>query len=129
MISRKSLVPALGAMFGLALTVASVSALSTFSNREYLTFTGPVALPGVTLGAGTYTFEIANPETGADVIVVRNRQTWQVCFLGITHSAVRPAGLPEDRSVTFGESARGVAPPILAWYPSGESTGRAFIYR
>jgi hypothetical protein len=40
------------------------------AQTTYLTFSGPVALPGATLGAGTYVFEVANPSTSGDVIRV-----------------------------------------------------------
>lgn len=128
MVMRRSLLMMLGALVGLTLTVG-VSAMSTIDSREHLTFSGPVGLPGVTLAAGTYTFSIANPDGGRDVIVVRNRMNNQVCYLGFTMRAPRPNGLREDRSVVLAEAARGHVAPIVGWYPRGESSGHTFIYR
>jgi hypothetical protein len=34
---------------------------SLASHQTFLTFSGQVALPGVSLSAGTYTFELADP--------------------------------------------------------------------
>ena len=49
-----------------AVVLASLTAPvhgGTLEKTMYLTFSGPVRLPGVTLAAGTYEFEIANPLT------------------------------------------------------------------
>jgi hypothetical protein len=47
----------------------------------------------------------------------------------MTMRVERNPGTGTDRQVVLGESPRGVAPPILAWYPEGGSTGHQFIYR
>src|ERR671933_114347 len=70
----------------------------------YLTFSGPVRLPGVTLNAGTYVFEIANPMSTADLVVVRGRAPQKAFYLGITRAVVRPAGSRGERPVTLGEA-------------------------
>jgi hypothetical protein len=132
MFTRTSLITACGALLGLALVATTLSVVpnaSTLNRLEYLTFSGPVALPGVALGAGTYAFEVANPEASADVIRVRSRATKQVIFLGFTMGVERPAGTGRDRSVLLGEAAAGVAVPIVVWYPNGEAMGHKFIYR
>jgi hypothetical protein len=132
MCNRSAVIRACGALLGFAVavgTVAALSAAAVLSNRlEYLTFSGPVGLPGVTLAGGTYAFEVANPVASADIIRVRNRATNEVVFLGFTHRAERPRGMRGDRSVLLGESPRGVAAPILAWYPTGDLLGHEFVY-
>ena len=57
---------------GLA-TVASTHADVETSRTQYLTFTRPVALPGVTLKSGTYIFELADPDAAPDVVRVLSR--------------------------------------------------------
>jgi hypothetical protein len=99
------------------------------TGREYITFSGPVGLPGVTLRAGTYIFEEANLTSSSNLIMVRNKATYQLCFLGFTTPIDRPAGLKHDQSVVLGEAPRGVAPLILAWYPLGETRGHEFIHK
>ena len=76
----------------------------------YLTFSKAVALPGATLGAGTYVFEMANPSTSGDVSVSGASSVRVVC-------------------VTLGEANRNGAPRIAAWFPLGESFGYRFRYR
>ena len=125
---RRSAVAVLGAI-GLALVVTVTSqALGVAGHANHLTFSGAVALPGMVLPAGTYTFEIANPDTSANVVRVASRDG-RIQFLGFTERVRRPEGLPKDSMMSLGESAAAVPPPILAWYPIGTSTGHRFIYR
>ena len=78
---------------GLA-TVASTHA-DEASRTQYLTFTRPVALPGVTLKSGTYIFELADPDAAPDVVRVlsRDRKTvFLTAFTSVDRSArQRPA--------------------------------------
>jgi hypothetical protein len=132
MLTRTSLITVGGALLGLALVATTLSVIpkaSTLDGLEYLTFSGPVALPGVALGAGSYTFEVANPESSRDVVRVRSRATNEVIFLGFTKRVERPAGMRRDRSVMLGEAHAGVAPPILGWYPIDQALGHEFVYR
>jgi hypothetical protein len=128
MFTRNSFMTAGGALVGLVLTTATLSALPR-GNHEYLTFSGPVRLPGVTLGAGTYIFEVADLMSSSDLIRVRNKATYRVAFQGFTIPIDRPAGLRPNQSVVLGEAPKGVPPPILAWYPLGESRGHEFIHK
>ena len=95
----------------------------------YLTFSKAVALPGATLAAGTYVFEMANPSTSGDVIRVSEKAHKRVYFLGFADRISKPASLAADRFVTLGEADRNGAPRITAWFPLGESFGYHFRYR
>jgi len=46
----------------------------------------------------------------------------------LTRPIARPHGMKRDASVSLGEVAAGVAPPVTAWWPQDESTGRQFAY-
>src|SRR6266581_5643239 len=92
----------------LALMVAgSVMAHSNHENR--LTFSRPVALPGVVLPAGSYTFDVAS-DTALDVVVVRNRT--KVFYMGFTNQVLRPTWMPSGGLVMVGEAPANEAPPI-----------------
>jgi hypothetical protein len=112
--------------------LALMATVSThaFSLTRYndLTFSGPVALPGMTLGAGTYRFEIANPTSGANVVRVSNPRTQQVYFMRHTMRVSRPHMLPDDHIVTFGEAPAGEPMPIRIWYPRDGGDGHRFVY-
>jgi hypothetical protein len=121
------------AVVGVALVVAAatVSAgawVGTLQKTTYLTFNQPVALPGTQLSAGTYIFEVATPDSSDAVVRVASRDRSKVYLMAYTRIIDRPAGLPADHLVMFGEAPRGEAPPIRAWFPEGASQGHEFIY-
>src|SRR5262249_9289862 len=64
MTKRCAFLTVLAAAVGLAAAAAAAHAGTNASRLTYLTFSGPVALPGVSLTAGTYAFELAD-STGA----------------------------------------------------------------
>jgi hypothetical protein len=105
------------------------SATGNAERTAYLTFSQAVRLPGVSLGAGTYIFEVANPNTRGNVVRVLSRDRRRAYFLGFTNAIEKPRGLSSEAMISLGESGPGVAPPITAWWPTGEETGREFIYR
>lgn len=121
-------IAAVGALF-LGFAAASPGAWggSAANHTTYLTFSGAVALPGVQLNAGTYIFEVANPETSGNVVRVSSRDRSKIYLLAFTDFIDRPAGLRADQFVSLGEAPRGMAPPVKAWFPPGGS-GRQFIY-
>jgi hypothetical protein len=108
---------------------ASLGASVLANRRTVLTFSAAVALPGTELPAGSYTFQLADPNASSDVVEVLNRNRTRVLYLGLTRRVTRPANLPADRRVIFGEARRGEPVPITAWYPPDESSGYQFLYR
>lgn len=127
MTTRTSLATAFALALGLAISGASVHAWSDASRMTLLTFSGSVGLPGVTLGAGTYAFDLLNPESGSDVVRVRSKDRKHTYFLGMTQRVDRPAGMKADSFITLGEVSKGTVPPIVAGYPGG-ADGRQFLY-
>ena len=117
-----------GIVCGFVFAAAAVEAWSPVGGLTYLTFNRPVALPGVSLGAGTYAFEILNPMGGANVVVVRDRNRQRVYFSGLTNSIDRASTPTRDGAVILGEAGRHEAVPIVAWFPPNTSHGRQFIY-
>lgn len=96
--------------------------------RDHVTFSGAVALPGAVLPAGAYIFEVANPDSSRTVVRVTHRDTRRVHFARFTMRVSRPASLPDDQVVTLGEAPAGEAVPITAWYPSGQPSGHRFVW-
>ena len=125
MFHRKSVLTACGAaILGLVMT-ASGKAGGNPNRTTLLTFSGPVALPGVVLAGGTYAFERADGH--ADIVRVLSRNRSTVYLMAYTRQVERPEGLPAGRPVTFAETSSG-APRIKAWFPLDSSTGHEFIY-
>jgi len=120
---RKSLLVTL--VIGVVVVGASAYAFTTDTN--YLTFSGPIALPGVTLAAGTYVFRTPD---GFDknVVQVMNRAETKSYYMGITRPVSRPRRNSTELLVTIGEAPANQARPIQAWFPLGQTAGHAFIY-
>ena len=126
--TRSTILTALAVAFGLAAGAASAHAWGTASRLTYLTFSGPVALPGVTLDAGTYAFELVDPASSSNIVVVRDRNRTRPFYMGLTMVVPRPAGMDNHSTVSLGEAPRGEPTPIVAWYPPDAPHGLQFIY-
>jgi len=129
MLNNKSLVAATVAC-GLALAAIAAESYGsvTRGDRATLSFNRAVALPGVTLAPGRYTFEIVDDAGQLDIVRVRNAGTNVPEFMGFTHRVPRPDRLRGLSAVTLGEAPRSAAQPIQVWYPADGSDGRQFIY-
>jgi hypothetical protein len=129
MLKNKSLVAATVAC-GLALAAIATESYgsATRDDRATLSFNQAVALPGVTLAPGRYTFEIVDDAGQLNIVRVRNAGTNAPEFMGHTLRVPRPARLRGLSAVTLGEAPRSVAQPIQVWYPADGSDGRQFIY-
>jgi hypothetical protein len=93
----------------------------------YLTFSGPFALPGVSLPAGTYLFEVMQP-TGNALVRVRSHNGRTVYFAGFTRTIRRPTAQGGDVQLLFNEVPPGVTPSVRVWYPRGDPAGHEFMY-
>jgi len=115
----------------LVVLVGAASGANAFTNtsdkRTYFTFSQPVALPGVTLPAGTYMFRLADDTTTRKVIQVTNREGTQSFAMLHTMPVYRPDA-PRDPEVRFMETASGAPIAVRAWWQQGERTGYGFIY-
>jgi hypothetical protein len=114
---------------GLALLTSTVGQAALGSRANQLRFGVAVALPGVVLPVGTYTFEVANPGGTADVVRVWDSAHRRVHFTGFTYRVRRPENMPKNQAIALGEAGRGEPAPIRAWYPVGDTNGFQFIYR
>jgi hypothetical protein len=123
--SRKSLVTAL-AVVVLGLATASIRA-GAASHTTYLSFNRPVSLPGVSLGSGTYIFEVPDAAGDHSLVRVLSRDRKIVYFTAFTHSVNRPAGVKRDRAISFAEGSPNLPQPIAVWWPE-DSAGRQFVY-
>ena len=129
MFSRRLVAVAFGAAILAVSATAPMRALSIPEKTTYLTFSRPVALPGVELSAGAYIFELVMPDTNSNLVRVLSRDRTHVYLTTFTAMVRRPHNLAPNQMVTLGEAPRGMAPPIAAWWPADDSSGRLFIYR
>ena len=126
-LSRGGLLAVVGlALVGLVAAAPGDAGVDT-NRTTQLTFSRPFSLPGVTLGAGTYIFERAAPESAIEVVRVSSRDRRFIYYMGFTELVEKPRGATSP--VTFGEAPAGSASPVRAWYPTGTNTGHRFLYR
>jgi hypothetical protein len=109
------------------LSVGSTQAASSFSRINHLTFSGPVSLPGVTLAAGTYTFEAGPRDTDPHLVRVTTRDGQRILYQGLTTPVSRPSGR-NVAPVMLGEAPAGQPAPIRVWYPMRSTIGHQFRY-
>jgi hypothetical protein len=104
------------------------SARADESNKlTYLTFSKPVQLPGVTLPAGRYRFELADTQESRRVIKVQSEDgKKQLAMLLSVPNQLRD--IPKDALVLFNETAQGQPDAVKSWNYPGERIGYEFVY-
>jgi hypothetical protein len=98
-----------------------------WNKRTFLTFSGPVEVPGATLRAGTYTFELADPDSSRHIIRVSEKDTNKPIALFMTIPTER-AEAPSENVVMFAERPAGAPQAVQAWFYPGNRTGEEFVY-
>jgi hypothetical protein len=89
----------------------------------YLTFSGPVSLPDVTLPAGTYVFHFVEPIRAPGVLMVmsEDRKTSYAMLFTIPIVRTETESNKSD-IVTFRETPTGAPAQIGAWFFDAEDT-------
>jgi len=108
------------------LTLAGSLNATPIAHTNYITFSAPVALPGVSLQAGTYLFETPLDQASLDLVRVTSRDGRHVYLTAFTTTVDRPAGVTAP--IVFGEGAAGAPAPVRIWFPMGKRIGHEFIY-
>jgi hypothetical protein len=100
---------------------------ATFDKLTYLTFSGRVQIPGVTLDAGTYRFRLADPDSSRHVVQVLSNDgsTVYAMFNTIPDNRVT---VTREATVTFRETPAGVPPAVKSLFYGGEHRGYQFVY-
>jgi LPXTG-motif cell wall-anchored protein len=96
----------------------------------YLTFSGPVSVPGHTLPAGKYMFKQSTSKVDRQIIQIyddKGKSVAMVMAIGAARHDADP--VPEKPEVNFYETTPGVAQAIRTWwYPGIRTGGHEFIY-
>ena len=111
----------------LAAGFAATAHADEWNKLTYLTFSGPVNMPGVTLPAGTYRFELMDPDSSRRVIRVSDKDGSKHygIFLSVSDQKLEPSDKPV---VMFKEMPAGAPQAVQAWFYPGETTGYEFVY-
>jgi hypothetical protein len=94
--------------------------------RTYFTFSGPVAIPGVTLPAGKYLFRLADTSSRnvVQILSADGKTPYAMFFI---YRAERPEP-PSNPEVRFMETAAGRPSAIRTWWYPGDRSGYEFVY-
>jgi hypothetical protein len=98
-----------------------------FDQSMIFTFSGPVAIPGAVLPAGTYQFKLADPGSTRSVVQIANDDGSHVYATLDTIPDERPEPTDEP-AVTFEKRADGSPEAIRTVFYPGETTGMQFVY-
>jgi len=112
----------------LAMTAGMAAAQTTPPDRRtFVTFSGPVSVPGMTLPAGTYTFRIMDSNTDRHIVQIFNQDGTKLMttLLAVSAQRLEPTG---DPVITFKETASNRAPAVRYWYYAGDLAGNEFVY-
>src|SRR5213592_3638417 len=93
-----------------------------WNKKTFLTFSGPVQVPGATLPAGTYTFKLADLNGNRHVVQIFDKDEKKIytTILAIPDQRLEPSDKPV---VLFSERAAGTPQAIKAWFYPGETIG------
>jgi len=112
----------------------SAAAQGPVNQDTFFTFSQAVELPGTTLPAGTYFFQLADSPSNRHIVKVmsQDRKQMHATLLAIPYySTDRPSDEPQVRFMeTPAQAASGAAGAnaIKIWFYPGTSTGHEFIY-
>jgi hypothetical protein len=110
-----------------AMALAPAVRADEWNQKTVFTFSGPVAVPGQVLPAGTYVFKLLNSSTNRHIVQVFNKDENHVygTFLAIPDYRLRPSNKP---LVKFAERPAGEPQAIKAWFYPGRSYGHELVY-
>jgi hypothetical protein len=98
-----------------------------FDRLMIFTFSGPVAVPGKVLPAGTYQFKLADPLGDTSVVQILSSDGSQE--FATLQTIPDERATPTDKPVvTFEKRAAGSPRAIRAIFYPGDTTGMEFVY-
>lgn len=117
---------ALGLLIAFALFFELTAHADVWNEQTKVTFSGPVQIADEVLPAGTYTFQLADPDDDQNIVQIFNADR---TVLYTTVETV-PIGTNNDNGqtvVTLAEPASGKPAVVVSWFYPGNSTGHEFV--
>lgn len=101
-----------------------------WNKKTEFTFSAPVEIPGSVLPAGEYVFEIADNQSGRDIVQVysKDSQGREHLRASLVTTAIQLPDAPDKSTVHFEERHSGSPSAIESWFYRGEKTGWKFVY-
>jgi hypothetical protein len=108
------------------LAAGSAEAQQPRDKRTYFTFSGPVAVPGVTLPGGRYLFRVVDT-SGRNVIQVLSDDGRMSYAMFFGFRAER-SDVPTQPEIRFMETAVDAPAAVDTWWYPGQRAGYEFVY-
>ncbi|HTX38819.1 MAG TPA: hypothetical protein VME43_27520 [Bryobacteraceae bacterium] len=110
-----------------AMAMAPAVKADDWNQKTTFTFSGPVAIPGQVLPAGTYVFKLLNSSSSRHVVQVFNQDENHVygTFLAIPDYHMHASS---QTLVKFHERPAGEPQAIKSWFYPGRNYGHEFVY-
>jgi LPXTG-motif cell wall-anchored protein len=114
------------ALMGSMLLPGNVKA-DQWNKATKMTFSGPVEVPGKSLPAGTYWFQLMDSSANRHIVQIWNADRSQLLatVLAIPNYRVRSTG---DTLISFAERPTGTPEAIREWFYPGDNFGQEFVY-
>jgi|HubBroStandDraft_1064217.scaffolds.fasta_scaffold16983_3 LPXTG-motif cell wall-anchored protein len=114
------------ALMGSMLLPGNVKA-DTWNKATKLTFSGPVEVPGRSLPAGTYWFQLMDSSANRHIVQIWNSDRSQLLatVLAIPNYRLRPTG---DSVISFAERPSDSPEAVREWFYPGDNFGQEFVY-
>jgi len=110
-----------------AMLVSMKASADDRNKATKLTFSEPVEVPGMALGAGTYWFQLADIRANRNIVQIWNEDR--------SHLIATILAIPDYRKhatdspvVKFDERPTGTPEAIQAWFYPGDNFGQEFVY-
>lgn len=117
----------LGLVIAFALFCGIVARADEVNEQIKLTFNKPVAIPGQVLAPGTYTFELANPDSGQNLVQIFNAGR-SVLYATLPTVSAKRAETTGEVTLSVAESQSKQADFLLGWFYPGSLTGHELVY-
>lgn len=106
------------------MTISVTAQDFNWREKTFITFSGPVELPGLRLEGGTYVFQLADTPLRN---IVQAQDEKDILGQWLFIQAERPE-VSGETVVTFRETTAGATPAVQFWYYPGEKIGKEFVY-
>ena len=120
----------LGGLLALTSFMARPVLADEWNKKTEFQFSAPVQIPGKTLAAGKYVFQLADSESNRNIVQIFSDDSDGNQTLVATLMAVPDyiEQTPDKPTVHFEERPSGSPEAIHSWFYPGENTGWEFVY-
>jgi hypothetical protein len=110
----------------IALLWTVTASADTWNERTTLTFSDAVLVPGATLPAGTYEFQLADSPSAPHLVRIRNKDGQIV--VSAPAVPIKRLDSKSDTVVKFAATDAGAPPALKAWFYPNSLYGHEFVY-